>query len=140
MAPDHIYNYLSSVYTYDDQTLVFMHVEMTSYLQIIHGLCPRCFSFLLQQYHPQRSLRSSSKLLFTVRTVNSVTYGERAFSFSASISHSSLRDSCDIGFRVQFNAEFTSQVMNFLIEPIFIEPSCQICKTMVFFVFYFPAM
>ena len=29
------------------------------------------------------------------------------------ISHSSLRDSCDIGFRVQFNAEFTSQVMNF---------------------------
>ena len=28
------------------------------------------------------------------------------------ISHSSLRDSCDIGFRVQFNAEFTSQVMN----------------------------
>ena len=29
------------------------------------------------------------------------------------ISHSSLRDSCDIGFRVQFNAEFPRQVMNF---------------------------
>ena len=27
-----------------------------------------------------------------------------------------LRDSCDIGFRVQFNAEFTSQVMNFPLE------------------------
>ena len=26
---------------------------------------------------------------------------------------SSLRDSCDIGFRVQFNAEFPRQVMNF---------------------------
>ena len=24
-----------------------------------------------------------------------------------------FRDSCDIGFQVQFNAEFTSQVMNF---------------------------
>ena len=32
------------------------------------------------------------------------------------ISHSSLRDSCDIGFRVQFNAEFPRQVMNFPIE------------------------
>ena len=29
------------------------------------------------------------------------------------ISHSSLRDLCDVGFRVQFNVEFTSQVMNF---------------------------
>ena len=29
------------------------------------------------------------------------------------ISHASLRDMCDIGFRMQFNAEFTSQVMNF---------------------------
>ena len=29
------------------------------------------------------------------------------------ISHSSLPDSCDIGFRVQFNAEFPRQVMNF---------------------------
>ena len=32
------------------------------------------------------------------------------------ISPSSLRDSCDIGFRVQFNAEFPRQVMNFSIE------------------------
>ena len=32
------------------------------------------------------------------------------------ISHSSPRDSCDIGFRLQFNAEFTSQVINFHVE------------------------
>ena len=32
------------------------------------------------------------------------------------ISHSSLRGSCDIGFRMQFNAEFPRQVMNFSIE------------------------
>ena len=32
------------------------------------------------------------------------------------ISHLSLRDSCDIGFRVQFNSEFPPQVMNFPIE------------------------
>ena len=29
------------------------------------------------------------------------------------ISHESRSDECDIGFQVQFNAEFTSQVMNF---------------------------
>ena len=29
------------------------------------------------------------------------------------ISHESWSDECDIGFQVQFNAEFTSQVMNF---------------------------
>ena len=32
------------------------------------------------------------------------------------ISHSSLRDSCDIGFCVQFNVEFPLQVMNFPIK------------------------
>ena len=32
------------------------------------------------------------------------------------ISHSSLRDLCNIGFRVQFNAEFPRQVMNFPIK------------------------
>ena len=29
------------------------------------------------------------------------------------ISHESRNDECDIGFQVQFNVEFTSQVMNF---------------------------
>ena len=29
------------------------------------------------------------------------------------ISHESRSDECDIGFQVQFNAEFSSQVMNF---------------------------
>ena len=61
--------------------------------KIIHGLCPAYLSSLLQQYHPQRSLRSSSKLLFTVPTVNTVTYGERAFSFSAPILWNSMPDS-----------------------------------------------
>ena len=58
--------------------------------KIIHGLCPAYLSSLLQLYQPQRSLRSSSKLLFTVPTVNSATYGERAFSFSAPKNTTSL--------------------------------------------------
>ena len=43
--------------------------------KIIHGTCPNHLSPLLQQYHLQQTLRSSSELLFTVPTVNSVTYG-----------------------------------------------------------------
>ena len=35
---------------------------------------------LLQEYHPPRSLRLSARSLFPVPTVNSMTYGERAFS------------------------------------------------------------
>ena len=72
------------------------HILSTNTLytfKIIHGLCPAYLSSLLQQYHPQRSLRSSSKLLFTVPTVNSVTYSERAFSLSAPILWNSLPDS-----------------------------------------------
>ena len=60
--------------------------------KIIHGLCPAYLSSLLQLYQLQRSLRSSSKLLFTVPTVNSASYGERAFSFSAPILWNNLPD------------------------------------------------
>ena len=62
--------------------------------KIIHGLCPAFLSSLLQQYQPQRSVRQlSSKLLFTIPTVNSVTNGEITLSFSASILWNSLPDS-----------------------------------------------
>ena len=57
------------------------------------SLCPAYLSSLLQQQHPKRSVRSSSKLPFTVPSVNSVTYGEHAFSFSAPTLWNSLPDS-----------------------------------------------
>ena len=53
---------------------------------------PTCRPSYTELYQPQRSLRSSFKLLFTVPTVNSVTYGERAFSFSAPILWNNLPD------------------------------------------------
>ena len=71
------------------KSLIIFKVLLITF-KIVHGLCPAYLSSLLQQYHPQRSQRSSSKLLFTVPTVNSVTYGERAFSFFAPISWNSL--------------------------------------------------
>ena len=74
------------------KSLIIFKVLLITF-KIIHGLCPAYLSSLLQQYRPQRSQRSSSKLLFTVPTVNSVTYGERAFSFFAPILWNSLAGS-----------------------------------------------
>ena len=74
------------------ESRVMLKVLLITFM-IIHGLCPAYLSSLLQQYHPQRSLRSSSKLLFKVHTVNSVTYDKHAFSFSAPILWNSLPDS-----------------------------------------------
>ena len=38
---------------------------------------------LLKPYRPSRSLRSSSRNLLTVPSSNTLTYGDRAFSFAA---------------------------------------------------------
>ena len=65
----------------------------SSLFKTLHGLCTAYLSSLVQQYRPQRNLRLSSKQLFTVATVNSVTYGYRAFSFSAPILWNSIPDS-----------------------------------------------
>ena len=64
--------------------------------KIFHGLSPAYVSSLLQEYHPPRSLRSSSKSLLTVPTMNSVTYGERTFSFYAPTLWNTLPDSLKI--------------------------------------------
>ena len=95
---DEVYLHVSSccvVFCKSDKYLYVYYGKIKVLLitfKIIHGLCPAYLSSLLQQYHPQRSLRSSSKLLFTVPTVNSVTNGELAFSFSAPILWNSLPD------------------------------------------------
>ena len=62
-----------------ESRIIFKVILIT--FKILHGLSPAYLSSLLQEYHPPRSLRSSSKSLLTVPTMNSVTYGERAFSF-----------------------------------------------------------
>ena len=64
-----------------ESRIIFKVILIT--FKILHGLSPAYLSSLLQEYHPSRSLPSFSKSLLTVPTMNSVTYGERAFSFCA---------------------------------------------------------
>ena len=74
-----------------ESRIIFKVILIT--FKILHGLSPAYLSSLLQEYHPPRSLRSSSKSLLTVPTMNSVTYGERAFSFCAPTVWNTLPDS-----------------------------------------------
>ena len=68
-------------------------IESRVIFKILHGLSPAYLSSLLQEYHPPRSLRSSSESLLTVPTMNSVTHGQRAFSFCAPALRITLPDS-----------------------------------------------
>ena len=74
-----------------ESRIIFKVILIT--FKILHGLSPAYLSSLLQEYHPPRSLRSSSKSLLTVPTMNSVTYSERAFSFCARTLWNTLPDS-----------------------------------------------
>lgn len=73
--------------------LHWLPVESQIIFKVLNILCPAYLSSLLQQYHPQQSLLLSSKLLFTVLTVNSMTHSKDAFSFSAPKLWNSLSDS-----------------------------------------------
>ena len=64
------------------ESRIIFKVILTTF-KILHGLSPIYLSSPLQEHHPQRSICSSSKPPSTVPTVNSVTYGERAFSLWA---------------------------------------------------------
>ena len=88
---EHIKPALRELHWLPVESRIIFKISLITF-KIIHGLCPAYLSSLLQLYQPQRSLRSSSKLLFTVSTVNTATYGERAFSFSAPILWNNLPD------------------------------------------------
>ena len=84
--------------------MILSRIYVTTVVKLSHNNCKKVFiqfvSTILFNYAIQGK--------FITRLVNSALNCIRK-----PISHSSLRDSYDIGFRVQFNAEFPRQVMNF---------------------------
>ena len=79
---DHIKPALQKLHWLPVESGIIFKVILITF-KILHGLSPAYLSSLLQEYHLPRSLRSSSKSLLTVPTMNSVTYAEGAFSFCA---------------------------------------------------------
>ena len=79
---DHIKPALQKLHWLPVESRIIFKVILITF-KILHGLSPAYLSSLLQEYHPPRSLRSSSESLLTVPTMNSVTHGQRAFSFCA---------------------------------------------------------
>ena len=49
----------------------------------LHGLAPTYFSELIEEYHPTRTLRSSSQKLLKKKVVKFEKLGKKSFSFSA---------------------------------------------------------
>ena len=84
--------------------------------KILHGLSPTYLSSLLQEYHPPRSLRLSSKSRFPVPTVKYVTYGKRAFSFCAATLWNTLPDSLK---NVVSLSSFKSALKTFLLRKFY---------------------
>ena len=68
-------------------------------------------------YHLRRNRRLISNLIVFVEFYRKIHYLTREFRVKlhakTDIARNRRSDECDIGFQVQFNAEFTSQVMNF---------------------------
>ena len=89
---DHVKPALQKIHWLPAESRIIFKVVLITF-KILHGLSPAYLSSLLQEYHPPRSLRSSSKSLLTVPTMNSVTYGERAFSFCVPTLWNTLPDS-----------------------------------------------
>ena len=88
---DHIKPAFQKLYCLPVESRIIFKVILITF-KILHGLSPAYLSSLLQEHYPSRCLRSSSKSLLTVPTMNSVTCGERAFSFCAPASWYTLPD------------------------------------------------
>ena len=69
---EHIKPALRELHRLPVESRIIFKVLLIITFNILRGLCPAYLSSHLQQYHPQRSIHSSSKLLFTVPSVNSV--------------------------------------------------------------------
>jgi hypothetical protein len=63
------------------QRIAFKVLTLT--FKALHGLAPHYLAELLQEYHPQRTLRSSSQSLLLVPKTKLTGYGQRAFSYAA---------------------------------------------------------
>ena len=112
---DHIKPALQKLHWLPVESRIIFKVILITF-KIHHGLSLAYLSSLLQEYRPPRSLCSSSKSLLTVPSMNSVTYGERAFSFCAPTLRNTLPDSFDNAASL---SSFKSALKTFLFRKIY---------------------
>ena len=82
----------------------------------LHGLAPDYLSSLINVYRPARALRSCHRSLLCLPKTNSVTYGQRAFSYAAPELWNSLPDNIKLS---QSIAEFKSSLKTFFFKAAF---------------------
>ena len=113
---EHIKPALRDLHWLPVESRIMFKVLLISF-KILHGLYPAYLLSMLQEYHPPRSLSSSSKSLFIIPAVNSVTYGERTFSFCAPTLCNTLPDSLQKADSV---SSFKSALKTFLFRKFYL--------------------
>ena len=81
--------------------------------ECFYDLAPSYLTELLTLYKPERTLRSSNKMLYTVPSISTKTYGERTFEYSASTLWNSLPDSLK---NITTLEKFKSNLKTFLFQ------------------------
>ena len=78
-----------------------------------YAACNRPESWYLEKYKTELKLNSISKTFQGTYLISIKTLNFQCYHLDTSFLSVLPRDSCDIGFRVQFNVEFPRQVMSF---------------------------
>ena len=112
---EHISDALRNLHWLPIECRIKFKILLTVY-KSLNGLAPDYLSALIDVRRPTRSLRSSDKLLLNVPKINTVTYGQRAFSYVATTLWNSIPDNIRKSVTVEI---FKTRLKTFLFKEAY---------------------
>ena len=112
---EHISDALRNLHWLPIECRIKFKILLTVY-KSLNGLAPDYLSALIDVRRPTRSLRSSDKLLLNVPKINTVTYGQRAFSYVAATLWNSIPDNIRNSVTVEI---FKTRLKTFLFKEAY---------------------
>ena len=112
---EHISDALRNLHWLPIECRIKFKILLTVY-KSLNGLAPDYLSALIDVRRPTRSLRSSDKLLLNVPKINTVTYGQPAFSYVAATLWNSIPDNIRNSVTVEI---FKTRLKTFLFKEAY---------------------
>ena len=112
---EHISDALRNLHWLPIECRIKFKILLTVY-KSLNDLAPDYLSALIDVRRPTRSLRSSDKLLLNVPKINTVTYGQRAFSYVAATLWNSIPDNIRNSVTVEI---FKTRLKTFLFKEAY---------------------
>ena len=112
---EHISDALRNLHWLPIECRIKFNILLTVY-KSLNGLAPDYLSALIDVRRPTSSLRSSDKLLLNVPKINTVTYGQRAFSYVAATLWNSIPDNIRNSVTVEI---FKTRLKTFLFKEAY---------------------